>query len=380
MQAHSADSNPEELLDVFKAAALSVTKLFKTSTAAQSKARVDGYQDCLEDLLAVLDKGDADVRSIRRWVLERLDGRESMLSTIESEDEVEKTDGGSTPEPNNTRHAAANGTHDGSRAGAGVSASTSTPAGADTPMQTSMETEMDTETETVSPVKSRVKTKTSGASSTVSVAPAPTLSSSAPVSAMAALAAKKAAKAKARAHTSAPAPAPVSAASPEMAESADGSVPMQTSEAGSGDFSFRSAVPYPTDSFLELANLDLSDRRSASGAAREQSDAVASTTPAQFSSASSNTTTPSSTTFIFNAPANNASDSTTVSTSTPPRQFRVRHGAARTNGRNILTARYNRSSAGQKRKLNFDEIFDVASLGYGKDVFSRGGPKRSRQT
>ncbi|EPE08263.1 hypothetical protein F503_01046 [Ophiostoma piceae UAMH 11346] len=378
MQGHSADSNPEELLDVFKAAALSVTKLFKTSTAAQSKARVDGYQDCLEDLLAVLDKGDADVRSIRRWVLERLDGRESMLSTIESEDEVEKTDGGSTPEPNNTRHAVANGHHGSNRASAGVPANVSAPAGADTPMQTSTESEMDTETEAVSPVKSRVKTKTASATSTVPVTSAHTLSSTAPVSAMAALAAKKAAKAKAKAHTSVPASAPAPAASPEMTESADGSVPMQTPEAGSGDFSFRSAVPYPTDSFLELANLDLSDRRSVPGAAKEQSDSAALTTPSQFSSASSNTTTPSSTTFIFNAPANNTSENSTVST--PARQFRVRHGAARTNGRNILTARYNRSSAGQKRKLNFDEIFDVASLGYGKDVFSRGGPKRSRQT
>ncbi|KKF94944.1 hypothetical protein CFO_g2723 [Ceratocystis platani] len=51
----SVDS-PEQLLDAFRAAALSVTKLYKTSASAQNKARLDGYQDCLEDLLAFLDR------------------------------------------------------------------------------------------------------------------------------------------------------------------------------------------------------------------------------------------------------------------------------------------------------------------------------------
>lgn len=310
MSGHSADSNPEELLDVFKAAALSVTKLFKTSTAAQSKARVDGYQDCLEDLLAVIDKGDADVRSIRRWVLERLDGRESVLSTIESEDETDKADNGSTPEPHNTRHGVTGSTINGSRA-------------VDTPMQTLIESEMDTETETVSPVKSRTKTRTAGAASTASATSTPTLSSSAPVSAMAALAAgKKAAKAKAKAQAQAQAQANTpTAPSSDMAEAAGGAVPMQA-ETGSGDFLFRSSVPYPTDSFLELANLDLSDRRSGSGA-KEQTDV--SSVPYNSTSTSNspnpnpnntsnnnnnnnNSNTPSSTTFIFNAPANNTSD------------------------------------------------------------------------
>ncbi|KAM0424598.1 hypothetical protein ACHAPT_010124 [Fusarium lateritium] len=103
--------SPEQLLDVFKAAALSVTKLYKTSAAAQSKARADGYQDCLYDILAFLDKettgaGEGDGLKIRRWVRERLDGRESS-SQNESEDEIDKAETSSSPEltrPNTVSH------------------------------------------------------------------------------------------------------------------------------------------------------------------------------------------------------------------------------------------------------------------------------------
>lgn len=88
---------PEQLMDAFKTAALSVTKLYKTSAAAQAKARSDGYQDCLEDLIAFLDRqniglGDGDSRQIRRWAIERLEGRDSALSPLDSEDEAEKTE------------------------------------------------------------------------------------------------------------------------------------------------------------------------------------------------------------------------------------------------------------------------------------------------
>ncbi|KAI5462669.1 hypothetical protein BGZ63DRAFT_423904 [Mariannaea sp. PMI_226] len=94
---------PEQLLDVFKAAALSVTKLYKTSAAAQSKARSDGYQDCLDDILAFLDKenmglDDGEGWKIRRWATERLDGRDSGSQSLESEDEVDKAETASSPE------------------------------------------------------------------------------------------------------------------------------------------------------------------------------------------------------------------------------------------------------------------------------------------
>ncbi|KAM3565004.1 hypothetical protein MY1884_000408 [Beauveria asiatica] len=90
-----ANDTPEQLLDVFKAAALSVTKLYKTSALAESRARTDGYQDCLEDLLSFLDKEnmglcDGEGWGIRRWATERLEGRDSALQSTESEDETEK--------------------------------------------------------------------------------------------------------------------------------------------------------------------------------------------------------------------------------------------------------------------------------------------------
>ncbi|KAL9946667.1 hypothetical protein D7B24_007764 [Verticillium nonalfalfae] len=97
------NDSPEQLLDAFKAAALSVTKLYKTSAASQAKARLDGYQDCLDDLLAFLDKGNLGVGDgegwrVRKWATERLDGRDSPSQTAESEDEDQKPERTSSPE------------------------------------------------------------------------------------------------------------------------------------------------------------------------------------------------------------------------------------------------------------------------------------------
>lgn len=95
--------SPEQLLDVFKAAALSVTKLYKTSAKAEARARADGYQDCLDDLLLFLDKqsiglDDGEGWRIRRWATERLDGREAGHQGTESEDETDKGDRNTSPE------------------------------------------------------------------------------------------------------------------------------------------------------------------------------------------------------------------------------------------------------------------------------------------
>ncbi|ROT35638.1 hypothetical protein SODALDRAFT_353277 [Sodiomyces alkalinus F11] len=97
------NDSPEQLLDAFKAAALSVTKLYKTSAASQTKARLDGYQDCLDDLLAFLDRenlgvGDGEGWRIRKWATERLDGRESPSQAVESDDEAEKAERASSPD------------------------------------------------------------------------------------------------------------------------------------------------------------------------------------------------------------------------------------------------------------------------------------------
>lgn len=85
---------PEQLLDAFRAAALSVTKLYKTSAAAQAKARQEGYQEAIDDLLSLLDREDLshsdEARRVRRWAAERRAGGEAMAQDKESEDEVEK--------------------------------------------------------------------------------------------------------------------------------------------------------------------------------------------------------------------------------------------------------------------------------------------------
>jgi hypothetical protein len=97
-----AGEPPEQLLAAFKAAALSVTNLYKSAAAKQGKERAEGYQDALDELLAFLDKEDIGLSDgegwrIRRWATERLDGRDSMAQT-ESEDEAsEKTERASSP-------------------------------------------------------------------------------------------------------------------------------------------------------------------------------------------------------------------------------------------------------------------------------------------
>ncbi|KAK4164476.1 hypothetical protein QBC43DRAFT_334358 [Cladorrhinum sp. PSN259] len=83
-------SDQNELLDAFKAAALSVTKLYKTSATAQAKSRADGYQDCIEDLLNFLDKESSALTNnptakIRKWALDRLDRITSP--SLDSDDE-----------------------------------------------------------------------------------------------------------------------------------------------------------------------------------------------------------------------------------------------------------------------------------------------------
>jgi len=70
---------PEQLLQAFKTAALSVTNLYKTAVSDQAQARHLGYQEALEDLRAFLDKeklglDDGEGSKVRNWVTERIDG------------------------------------------------------------------------------------------------------------------------------------------------------------------------------------------------------------------------------------------------------------------------------------------------------------------
>ncbi|PLB50282.1 hypothetical protein P170DRAFT_435482 [Aspergillus steynii IBT 23096] len=87
---------PEQLLQSFKAAALSVTNLYKNAVCEQAQAKQSGYQEAIEDLLQFLDReniglGDGEGWKIRQWATERSDG----TGTPSDDDDVEKHNGGS---------------------------------------------------------------------------------------------------------------------------------------------------------------------------------------------------------------------------------------------------------------------------------------------
>lgn len=70
---------PEQLLQAFKNAALSVTNLYKSAVTDQNASRQAGYQEALEDLLSFLDREnlglqDGEGWQVRQWATERYDG------------------------------------------------------------------------------------------------------------------------------------------------------------------------------------------------------------------------------------------------------------------------------------------------------------------
>lgn len=76
---------PEQLLQHFKAAALSVTNLYKHAACEQAQARQAGYQEAVEDLLHFLDRenlglGDGEGWRVRQWATEKCDGTASQNS------------------------------------------------------------------------------------------------------------------------------------------------------------------------------------------------------------------------------------------------------------------------------------------------------------
>ncbi|CAG8876167.1 unnamed protein product [Penicillium nalgiovense] len=91
---------PEQLLQQFKAAALSVTNLYKNAVCEQAQARSSGYQDAIEDLLHFLDRenlglGDGEGWKVRQWATEKCDGTGSQSSDEDAE--VDKRDRSATP-------------------------------------------------------------------------------------------------------------------------------------------------------------------------------------------------------------------------------------------------------------------------------------------
>ncbi|KIX95312.1 uncharacterized protein Z520_08829 [Fonsecaea multimorphosa CBS 102226] len=91
---------PEQLLQAFRTAALSVTNLYKSAVTDQNASRQAGYQDALEDLLSFLDKENLGLQDgegwrVRQWATERYEGS-THHHQIESDDERSETGQGQT--------------------------------------------------------------------------------------------------------------------------------------------------------------------------------------------------------------------------------------------------------------------------------------------
>ncbi|KAL1310659.1 hypothetical protein AAFC00_000926 [Neodothiora populina] len=91
-----ASGSPHELLNAFKAAALSVTNLYKTAATEQARTRAAGYQDALDDLLTFLDLEnlglgvDGEGWRVRQWATERYHGTAGGHSDDEDEREEQQ--------------------------------------------------------------------------------------------------------------------------------------------------------------------------------------------------------------------------------------------------------------------------------------------------
>lgn len=76
----------------FRTAALNVTNLYKSALADLDRARVDGYQEAVEELLSFLDKenigtGIGEGWRLRQWATERLEGAQPKQPGSDSEED-----------------------------------------------------------------------------------------------------------------------------------------------------------------------------------------------------------------------------------------------------------------------------------------------------
>ncbi|KAJ9620658.1 hypothetical protein H2204_012213 [Knufia peltigerae] len=88
---------PEQLLQAFRNAALSVTNLYKSAVTDQGSARQAGYQEALEDLLSFLDRENLGLQDgegwrVRQWATERYDGSASHQQGTEEDDDRSEVD------------------------------------------------------------------------------------------------------------------------------------------------------------------------------------------------------------------------------------------------------------------------------------------------
>jgi hypothetical protein len=90
----SRQAPPEQLLQAFKTAALSVTNLYKAAVTDQSNSRAAGYQNALDDLMKFLDQENLGLQDgegwrVRQWVSERYDGTADQPQTDLDEERTE---------------------------------------------------------------------------------------------------------------------------------------------------------------------------------------------------------------------------------------------------------------------------------------------------
>ncbi|KAF1999727.1 hypothetical protein P154DRAFT_212834 [Amniculicola lignicola CBS 123094] len=95
-------TSAQDIHQSFRAAALSVTNLYKSALGDLNKAQAEGYQEALEDLIGFLDKenlgvGDGEGWRIRQWAMEKVGGALPGQSNSDSDDEVPERARSSSP-------------------------------------------------------------------------------------------------------------------------------------------------------------------------------------------------------------------------------------------------------------------------------------------
>lgn len=85
---------PEQLLQAFRQAALSVTNLYKSAASDHDSIRQSGYQDAIDDLLKFLDRENLGVQDgegwrVRQWATAKYEGSYAQHSEGEEDETSE---------------------------------------------------------------------------------------------------------------------------------------------------------------------------------------------------------------------------------------------------------------------------------------------------
>ncbi|EMR09697.1 hypothetical protein PNEG_01884 [Pneumocystis murina B123] len=77
----------DDLLSTFKAAALSVTNLYRQALTTAGQERQEGFQDAVEEMLMLLNDGITDIESLREWCIARRRNEENSYSSSDLSEE-----------------------------------------------------------------------------------------------------------------------------------------------------------------------------------------------------------------------------------------------------------------------------------------------------